>query len=100
MALTCLATDGSGALYAGSLPGDIAVTEDVASSVDLSVIDLSDFEAECRSDIPLLTAMQLSLVEFKDLVVNAPLDAGRFEFVVPDGVDVVGTPVAAEAMSE
>ncbi|MEZ5598530.1 MAG: hypothetical protein R3E84_19505 [Pseudomonadales bacterium] len=30
---------------AGSLPGDIAVTEDVASNVDLSLIDLSDVDA-------------------------------------------------------
>lgn len=39
------------------------------------MIDLSDFETECRTDIPLLTAMQLSLVDYKDLALTleAPL---------------------------
>ena len=40
---------------------------------------------------------QTTLVEFQNLVVNAPLDDGRFHFVVPEGVDVVGTPIVAEA---
>jgi chaperone LolA len=40
---------------------------------------------------------QTTLVEFDDLVVNAPLDPGRFEFAVPDAVDVVGTPAVADA---
>ena len=43
---------------------------------------------------------QTTLVEFENLVVNAPLDDRRFNFVVPDGVDVVGTPIAAEAPTE
>ena len=43
---------------------------------------------------------QTTLVEFGDLVINAPLDAGRFDFVVPDEVDVVGTPVMAGAPAE
>ncbi|MCP4379650.1 MAG: hypothetical protein GY794_26215, partial [bacterium] len=34
---------------AGSLPADIAVTEDVASNVDLSAIDLNDFDAASGS---------------------------------------------------
>ena len=39
------------------------------------MIDLTDFEAECRADIPLLTAMQLSLVDYEDLtlMLEAPL---------------------------
>ena len=31
----------------------------------------------------------------KNVAVNEPIDAGRFEFTVPDDVDVVGKPVAA-----
>jgi outer membrane lipoprotein-sorting protein len=31
----------------------------------------------------------------KNVAVNEPIDAGRFKFVVPDDVDVVGKPVAA-----
>jgi thioesterase domain-containing protein len=39
------------------------------------MIDLQKFEAECRRDIPLLTAMELSLVNFRDLTLTmeAPL---------------------------
>jgi thioesterase domain-containing protein len=39
------------------------------------MIDLVKFEAECRRDIPLLTAMELSLVEYNDLslTMEAPL---------------------------
>jgi outer membrane lipoprotein-sorting protein len=31
----------------------------------------------------------------KNVAVNAPIDASRFQFTVPDDVDVVGKPVAA-----
>jgi thioesterase domain-containing protein len=39
------------------------------------MIDLKRFEAECRLDIPLLNAMQLSFVSFEDLTLTmeAPL---------------------------
>ncbi len=39
------------------------------------MIDLGQFEADCRRDIPLLDAMQLSLVEYRDLALTmeAPL---------------------------
>jgi thioesterase domain-containing protein len=39
------------------------------------MIDLNRFEAECRQDIPLLTAMHLSFVSFEDLTLtmDAPL---------------------------
>jgi thioesterase domain-containing protein len=41
----------------------------------MRVIDLAVFEADCRRDIPLLTAMQLSLVDYGDLALamEAPL---------------------------
>lgn len=38
---------------------------------------------------------QTTLVEFDDVVVNGAINAQRFDFVVPDGVDVVGTPAVA-----
>ena len=39
------------------------------------MIDLQEFEAECRREIPLLTAMELSLVDYRDLALTmeAPL---------------------------
>ena len=38
---------------------------------------------------------QTTVVVLKNVTVNAPIDASRFRFAVPDGVDVVGKPVAA-----
>jgi chaperone LolA len=38
---------------------------------------------------------QTTLVALYDVVVNEPIDADQFEFVVPDDVDVVGVPLAA-----
>ena len=39
------------------------------------MIDLKEFEAECRAEIPLLTAMELAFVGYKDLALTmeAPL---------------------------
>lgn len=37
---------------------------------------------------------QTTLVALYDVVVNEPIDASRFEFVVPDDVDLVGVPLA------
>jgi chaperone LolA len=41
---------------------------------------------------------QTTLVELRDVAVNEPIDASRFNFVVPADVDVVGVPLIAEAM--
>ena len=38
---------------------------------------------------------QTTIVMLKNVAVNAPIDASRFQFTVPDDVDVVGKPVAA-----
>jgi outer membrane lipoprotein carrier protein len=39
---------------------------------------------------------QTTLVEFRDVAVNGQIDPARFEFLVPDGVDVVGKPAVAD----
>ncbi len=39
---------------------------------------------------------QTTLVEFRDVAVNGQIDPARFEFLVPDGVDVVGMPAVAD----
>ena len=39
---------------------------------------------------------QTTLVSLTDAVVNEAIDPAHFEFVAPDGVDVVGTPALAE----
>lgn len=38
---------------------------------------------------------QITRVVLSDVSVNEPADEGRFEFTVPDGVDVVGVPAVA-----
>ncbi|MBT8100906.1 MAG: outer membrane lipoprotein chaperone LolA [Gammaproteobacteria bacterium] len=38
---------------------------------------------------------QTTLVSLYEVTVNEPVSASHFEFVAPDGVDVVGTPAAA-----
>ena len=43
---------------------------------------------------------QTTGVVLENVVVNEPIDAARFEFVVPDGVDVVGKPVAAKVSAD
>jgi outer membrane lipoprotein-sorting protein len=39
---------------------------------------------------------QTTLVEFNDVAVNGQIDPARFEFLVPDDVDVVGMPAVAD----
>lgn len=41
---------------------------------------------------------QTTLVELHDVVVNQAIESARFEFVIPEDVDVVGTPAVAEQM--
>ena len=43
---------------------------------------------------------QTTIVILKNVAVNEAIDAGRFEFVIPDGVDVVGKPVAAKLSAD
>ena len=43
---------------------------------------------------------QTTVVVLKNVVVNEPIDAGHFEFAVPDDVDVVGKPVAANRKAD
>jgi len=43
---------------------------------------------------------QTTVVVLKNVVVNEPIDAARFEFAIPDGVDVVGKPVAAKLTAD
>ena len=43
---------------------------------------------------------QTTVVVLKNVVVNEPIDESRFEFAVPDDVDVVGKPVAAKLTAD
>lgn len=39
---------------------------------------------------------QTTLIALHDVTINEPIDAERFEFLAPDGVDVVGVPITTE----
>jgi len=43
---------------------------------------------------------QTTFVSLDNVTVNEPIDAGRFEFVVPEDVDVVGQPAAPELTAD
>lgn len=43
---------------------------------------------------------QTTVVVLNNIVVNEPIDASSFEFAPPDGVDVVGRPVAAKQTAD
>ena len=42
---------------------------------------------------------QTTLVDLRDVAVNQPIDPARFEFLVPEDVDVVGVPAVADSMA-
>ena len=42
---------------------------------------------------------QTTLIALDQVRINEPIDNARFHFVVPPDVDLVGTPVVAEAKS-
>lgn len=43
---------------------------------------------------------QTTFVSLDNVAVNEPIDAGRFEFVVPEDVDVVGQPASSELTAD
>ena len=43
---------------------------------------------------------QMTVVMLDNVVVNEPIEAAHFQFAVPDGVDVVGKPVAASVAAD
>jgi outer membrane lipoprotein carrier protein len=43
---------------------------------------------------------QTTFVDLQNVVVNEPIDAARFEFAVPDDVDVVGQPASANLTAD
>jgi len=60
-------------------------------------VELGFIDNELRRMMFYDNLQQTTLVALHDVKINEPIDAGRFEFVVPDGVDLVGTPAPVEA---
>jgi len=58
-------------------------------------VELGFLEGELSRMVFFDNLDQTTLVAFYDVVVNEPIDANHFEFVVPDDADLVGVPLAA-----
>ncbi len=60
-------------------------------------VELGFIDAELRRMVFFDNLEQTTIVSLYDVKLNEPIDAERFEFVVPDDVDLVGTPVVSES---
>jgi len=58
-------------------------------------VELGFVDSELRRMVFFDHLEQTTLVALHDVIVNQPIESARFDFVVPDDVDVVGTPAAA-----
>jgi outer membrane lipoprotein carrier protein len=59
-------------------------------------VELGFVDGDLRRMVFFDNLEQTTLVALHDVRVNEPIDSARFEFVVPDDVDLVGTPAAAD----
>lgn len=59
-------------------------------------VELGFIDEQLRRMVFFDNLEQTTLVALHDVTINEPIDSERFEFVVPDGVDLVGTPAVAE----
>ena len=60
-------------------------------------VELGFIDAELRRMVFFDNLEQTTLVSLYDVKLNEPIDAERFEFVVPEDVDLVGTPAVSES---
>jgi outer membrane lipoprotein carrier protein len=58
-------------------------------------VELGFIDSELRRMVFFDHLEQTTLVALHDVIVNEPIDSARFDFVVPDDVDLVGTPATA-----
>ena len=58
-------------------------------------VELGFVDSELRRMVFFDHLEQTTLVALHDVIVNQPIESARFVFVIPDDVDVVGTPAAA-----
>lgn len=59
-------------------------------------VELGFIDNELRRMVFFDNLEQTTLVALYDVTVNEPIDSSRFDFAVPDGVDLVGTPAVVE----
>lgn len=67
----------------------------VDESSGFNRVDLGFVNDELRRMVFFDNLEQTTLVAFDDVVINEPIDAEHFEFVVPDDADLVGVPLVA-----
>jgi len=67
----------------------------VDESSGFNRVELGFIEGELRRMVFFDNLEQTTLVAFHDIAVNEPIEAGHFEFVMPDDADLVGVPLAA-----
>ena len=63
-------------------------------------VELGFIDSQLRRMVFFDNLDQTTLVSLYDLKLNEPIDAERFEFAVPEGVDLVGTPAAIESLDD
>jgi outer membrane lipoprotein carrier protein len=68
----------------------------VDESSGFNRVELGFFDGELSRMVFFDNLEQTTLVALYDVVVNEPIDAGHFEFVVPEDADLVGVPLAAD----
>ncbi len=62
-------------------------------------VELGFIEGQLRRMVFFDNLEQTTFVALHDVKVNEPIDAGRFDFVVPEDVDLVGTPATAASVT-
>jgi outer membrane lipoprotein carrier protein len=68
----------------------------VDESSGFNRVELGFFDGELSRMVFFDNLEQTTLVALYDVVVNQPIDAAHFEFVVPEDADLVGVPLAAD----
>jgi outer membrane lipoprotein-sorting protein len=63
-------------------------------------VELAFVEQQLQQMVFFDNLEQTTFVALDNVIVNEPIDAGRFEFVVPTGVDVVGQPASAKLTAD
>lgn len=67
----------------------------VDESSGFNRLELGFFDGQLSGMVFFDNLEQTTLVALHDVVVNEPIDAAQFEFVVPEDADLVGVPLAA-----
>tara|TARA_R110002096_G_scaffold22547_8_gene72317 strand:- start:16959 stop:17630 length:672 start_codon:yes stop_codon:yes gene_type:complete len=62
-------------------------------------VELGFIDEQLRRMVFFDNLEQTTFIALDEVIINEPIDAGRFEFQLPDDVDLVGTPVAADVMN-